>query len=60
MKRVTKKKVGRHCKIFNCDRWHGNICCMDCINRTSCKNHCLNNPERCGQVKEEGMTGEKG
>lgn len=60
MKRVTKKKVGRHCKIFNCDRRHGNICCADCINLASCRNPCFNQPEICGQVKVEGMTDEKG
>ncbi len=53
MKTKVKNKAARHCQIFNCDRKHGNICCADCINRSSCKNPCLNNPERCGQVKAE-------
>lgn len=42
----------RRCRIFNCDRRHGNFCCEDCGYKHSrrCKNHCLNGPERCGQV----------
>lgn len=60
MKTVNKKKMERRCKIFNCDRKHGNICCTDCVNLASCKNPCFNNPDICGQLKEEGSAGEEG
>jgi len=56
----SANEVNRYCKIFNCDRRHGNICCTDCINLSSCKNPCLNRPEICGQVKEEETAGEEG
>lgn len=42
----------RMCMIFNCDRMHGNMCCVDCPHRAKCNNPCLNGPDRCGQVKE--------
>ena len=34
----------RMCKIFNCDRRHGNFCCADCGYKRNgnCKNPCLN------------------
>lgn len=60
MKTATKNKMGRQCKIFNCDRKHGNVCCADCINLASCRNPCLNQPGICGQVKEEGAACEEG
>ena len=59
MKAKVKNKDARHCKIFNCDRKHGNICCADCINRASCKNPCLNNPQLCGQVRDEVVDNEE-
>lgn len=42
------------CKIFNCDRRHGNFCCADCGYKRNgnCKNPCLNGPERCNCVAE--------
>lgn len=47
-----QKTYPRRCNIFNCDRRHGNICCVDCGYRDkNCKNPCLNHPTRCGQVK---------
>lgn len=48
----------RRCEIFNCDRRHGNYCCADCGYKATgnCKNHCLNGPERCGQVKTKEAT----
>lgn len=47
-----RKPAPRRCKIFNCDRRRGSFCCADCgyQRRGSCKNHCLNGPERCGQA----------
>ena len=44
----------RMCKIFNCDRRHGNFCCADCGYKRNgnCKNPCLNGPERCNCVAE--------
>lgn len=46
------KHYPRRCKLFNCDRWRGNVCCADCGYKRSgsCKNPCLNGPMRCGQV----------
>lgn len=42
----------RKCRLFNCDRKHGNFCCEDCEDKQSgkCKNPCLNGPLRCGQA----------
>lgn len=54
------KPAPRRCKIFNCDRRRGNFCCADCGFKRSggCKNHCLNGPERCGQVVSPESKGE--
>lgn len=53
------KTVPRQCKIFNCDRRHGNICCADCgYRKNQCSNPCLNHPSRCGQVS--GVFSRKG
>lgn len=49
----------RRCMIFNCDHMRGNICCADCSHKSKCKNPCLNNPHRCGQVKVEVVDNEK-
>lgn len=48
------KTIPRYCKIFNCDRRHGNYCCEDCGYKANgnCKNYCQNGPNRCGQVNE--------
>ena len=48
------KTTPRMCKIFNCDRRHGNFCCADCGYKRNgnCKNPCLNGPERCNCVAE--------
>lgn len=48
------KTTPRMCKIFNCDRRHGNFCCADCVYKRNgnCKNPCLNGPERCNCVAE--------
>ena len=43
----------RRCKNFNCDRLHGNYCCADCEQRTTCKNPCQNHPSRCGLEDKE-------
>jgi len=42
------KSEMRRCKNFNCDHLRGRYCCADCRYRTTCKNHCLNDPSRCG------------
>ena len=49
---VTERPGHRHCKIFNCDRRRGNFCCEDCDFKSSgsCRNPCLNGPERFGQA----------
>lgn len=59
MKTTVKNKRFRSCQIFNCDHMRGNICCTDCINKAKCKNHCLNDPQRCGQVKGEVVDDEE-
>lgn len=41
-----------YCKIFNCDRKHGSICCARRPDRGRCRNPCLNSPDRCGQSRE--------
>lgn len=51
MKTSMKNKEDRFCVIFNGDHMRGNSCCADCMNKAKCKNPCLNNPQRCGQVK---------
>lgn len=45
----------RQCRIFNCDRRHGNICCADCNLRIEgrCKDYCRNKPTLCGLVKQK-------
>lgn len=45
----------RHCRIFNCDRQRGNICCTDCGNKDTCKNPCINAPERCKCTEKENQ-----
>lgn len=53
-------KEPRKCKIFNCDRRHGNYCCAECGYRgRGCKNHCQNTPDRCNcvVVPKEKKTG---
>lgn len=57
MKKTIANKLNRRCVIFNCDHCRGNICCTYCINKSKCKNPCLNNPQRCGQVKIEVVDG---
>lgn len=56
---MGKKK--RQCKLFYCDRLQERYCCADCGYQSCrgprCKNPCLNDPEKCGQV--EGNTGEE-
>lgn len=59
MKTTVGSKGFRFCEIFNCDHMRGNICCMDCMNKAKCKNPCLNNPQRCGQVKGEVVDDEE-
>ncbi|WP_313525430.1 hypothetical protein [Anaerotignum sp.] len=56
---ISEQKPNRRCAVFNCNRRHGNTCCADCVNRASCKNPCLNNPQRCGQVKAEVVGNEE-
>ena len=41
------------CTLFNCDKRHGHYCCAVCHLRSQCQNPCLNNPERCGQLRQE-------
>lgn len=44
------KTTPRMCKIFNCDRRHGNFCCTDCGYKRNgnCKNPL---PQRAGAVQ---------
>lgn len=48
---MSKDEV-RMCRIFNCDRRRGNVCCADCDYQKKCRNSCQNRPEVCGCVKE--------
>lgn len=50
------KYGSRRCRIFNCNRRHGSFCCVGCGYKRSgsCKNPCLNDPERCRQVLPKG------
>lgn len=41
------------CKLFNCDKRHGNICCRECRDRRNCANPCLNSPDKCRQATED-------
>lgn len=59
MKTTVKNKRFRSCQIFNCDQMRGNICCAYCVKKVKCKNPCLNNPQRCGQVKGEVVDDEE-
>jgi len=43
---------GKMCRLFNCDHKHGNYCCAHCDVYHKCKNHCNNDPEKCGQAVE--------
>ena len=47
---MPRKRISRGCRIFNCDRRHGNYCCADCgYKRTEkCPNPCQNDPLKCG------------
>lgn len=44
----------RSCKIYSCKILRSDRCCADC-DRLVCRDRCLNNPDRCGQV----VTGKK-
>jgi len=53
---MSNKKVNmyRKCKQFYCDVKRERVCCRDCENRKSCKNPCLNSPDKCG-LEEKGQ-----
>ena len=38
-------QVTPECKLFNCDKKHGNYCCYYCDQQ--CENRCLNDPSAC-------------
>ena len=42
-----------NCKLFNCDKKHGNQCCSYCKDKEKCRNPCQNTPTKCGQLKEQ-------
>lgn len=42
----------KQCRLFNCDKKHGNFCCADCEIKKQCKNPCLNSPQKCGYIKD--------
>lgn len=58
-----KKTNQRGCTIFYCDQRRGGVCCADCgynpRNNGTCRNPCLNHPDRCKCVTEPGKTGRK-
>lgn len=41
--------MDRRCQLGGCRHRRGDPCCADC-DRTECKDRCLNDPDRCGQV----------
>ena len=41
------------CKLFNCDKRHGNVFCQECRDRRNCANPCRNTPGKCGQAAED-------
>ena len=45
--------VNAKCLLFNCDKKHKHQCCYYCDGFEKCRNHCLNNPQKCGWVKFE-------
>jgi len=51
----AKRDTKHRCEIFHCDRRRDRYCYFYCHMKESCKNPCLNGPERCGKssVKEE-------
>lgn len=44
---LKTKIIAERCKIFNCDKKHGNYCCYYC--EIQCNNRCANDPALCGQ-----------
>lgn len=54
----NKDPAARACAIFMCDKRKGAYCCRKCHLRQSCRNPCLNSPERCGQYKQEEKNGQ--
>ena len=45
--------INAKCLLFNCDKKHKHQCCYYCDRLEKCRNHCLNNPKKCGWVKFE-------
>ena len=44
----------RHkCKVFHCDYCKDRYCCFYCNRKEKCRNHCLNNPNKCGNAFEQ-------
>ena len=56
------RKQKQMCDIFHCDRRGDMYCCYYCPKKNTCRNPCLNNPEKCGQMnineKRKGATKE--
>ena len=40
------------CKIFECPRKQGNMCCCFCEYKQGCEHKCLNTPDKCGQLTD--------
>lgn len=49
---MPKKNIQHKCEIFRCRRRRSKYCCFYCPQKGKCENHCLNHPERCGQMYE--------
>ena len=45
--------IDAKCLLFNCDKKRKHQCCYYCDGLEKCRNHCLNNPQKCGWVKFE-------
>lgn len=45
------RKQKQMCDIFHCDRRGDMYCCYYCPKKKGCRNPCLNDPGKCGQIK---------
>ena len=61
MGETMNKIEARTCALFYCDRRRQSVCCADCGFRDrNCKNHCMNDPNKCGQCKRPEMEVKRG
>lgn len=51
---MKREQIVHMCEIFFCDKRGDRQCCFYCEWKKKCKNHCLNNPEKCGKYFFDG------